>query len=72
MARAPLPDLAIEPLSSHHDRFGFTSLAEGIETEAQALWLLAHGCRIGQGYLFAEPCSYDKLLELLLTPLAAA
>ena len=54
------------------DRFGFTSLAEGIETEAQALWLLAHGCRIGQGYLFAEPCSYDKLLELLLTPLAAA
>lgn len=53
------------------DRFGFTTLAEGIETEGQAAWLLAHGCRVGQGYLFAKPCPYDELLHLLVSPHAA-
>jgi diguanylate cyclase (GGDEF)-like protein len=44
------------------DRFGFTTLAEGIETEAQAAWLLEHGCRLGQGYLIARPGPYADLL----------
>jgi diguanylate cyclase (GGDEF)-like protein len=44
------------------DRFGFTTLAEGIETEAQAAWLLQHGCRFGQGYLIARPGPFDELL----------
>jgi EAL domain-containing protein (putative c-di-GMP-specific phosphodiesterase class I) len=47
------------------DRFGFATLAEGIETEAQALWLLDHGCRFGQGYLISEPHSFDVLLQRL-------
>jgi diguanylate cyclase (GGDEF)-like protein len=38
--------------------FGFASLAEGIEREDQAAWLLAHGCRFGQGYLVSEPVTY--------------
>jgi diguanylate cyclase (GGDEF)-like protein len=45
------------------DRFGFTTLAEGIETEAQAAWLLEHGCRLGQGYLIARPGPWDDLLR---------
>ncbi len=45
------------------DRFGFVTLAEGIETEAQADWLLQHGCRLGQGYLIARPASFDELLK---------
>ncbi len=45
------------------DRFGFTTLAEGIETEPQAAWLLAHGCRLGQGYLVARPASFETLLS---------
>jgi diguanylate cyclase (GGDEF)-like protein len=44
------------------DRFAFKTLAEGIETEAQAAWLLAHGCRLGQGYLVARPAPFDELL----------
>jgi diguanylate cyclase (GGDEF)-like protein len=44
------------------DRFGFTTLAEGIETEAQATWLLEHGCRLGQGYLVARPGPFADLL----------
>jgi diguanylate cyclase (GGDEF)-like protein len=44
------------------DRFGFATIAEGIENEAQADWLLAHGCRFGQGYLVAKPGSFAELL----------
>jgi diguanylate cyclase (GGDEF)-like protein len=45
------------------DRFGFATLAEGIETEEQAAWLLDHGCRYGQGFLVARPASLDQLLS---------
>lgn len=30
-------------------------VAEGVETEEQMNWLLAHGCHIGQGYFFSPP-----------------
>lgn len=50
------------------DRFDFVTLAEGIETEGQASWLLEHGCRFGQGYLIARPESFKVLLELLAVP----
>ncbi len=48
------------------DRFGFLTLAEGIETEAQATWLLDHGCRLGQGYLMARPAPFEELLRRLV------
>jgi diguanylate cyclase (GGDEF)-like protein len=47
------------------DKFDIITLAEGIETEAQASWLREHGCRIGQGYLFAKPDSLAALSERL-------
>jgi diguanylate cyclase (GGDEF)-like protein len=46
-------------------RFGFATLAEGIETEAQASWLLQHGCRFGQGYLISKPRPFGELLDRL-------
>jgi EAL domain-containing protein (putative c-di-GMP-specific phosphodiesterase class I) len=49
------------------DRFGFTSLAEGIETEEQVSWLIRHGCRFGQGYLMARPRPFHELLHRLAT-----
>ena len=30
-------------------------VAEGVETEAQLVWLEAHGCRFAQGYLIGRP-----------------
>jgi EAL domain-containing protein (putative c-di-GMP-specific phosphodiesterase class I) len=30
-------------------------IAEGVETEAQRDWLVGHGCRAFQGYLFGRP-----------------
>jgi diguanylate cyclase (GGDEF)-like protein len=45
------------------DRFGFATLAEGIETEEQAAWLAEKGCRFGQGYLVAKPGTLEDLLQ---------
>ncbi|MDZ7854318.1 MAG: EAL domain-containing protein [Halomonas sp.] len=36
-------------------------IAEGVETEAQQAWLMAHGCRAFQGYLFGWPMPVDEL-----------
>jgi diguanylate cyclase (GGDEF)-like protein len=46
-------------------QMSLVSVGEGIETEEQAAWLSAHGCMIGQGYLFSKPVDRDRLLELL-------
>ena len=37
-------------------------IAEGIETEEQAVWLREHGCLLGQGYLFSRPVTADAFL----------
>ncbi len=41
--------------------FGFTVVAEGIETELQRDALLAKGCYIGQGFFYAKPMELDEL-----------
>ncbi len=45
-------------------RLHLITLAEGIETDAQCAWLLAHGCTYGQGYLIARPLAIDALQTL--------
>lgn len=40
---------------------GLDVVAEGIETHGQREALLALGCRLGQGYLFARPAPADQL-----------
>jgi diguanylate cyclase (GGDEF)-like protein len=46
------------------NRLHLITLAEGIETDEQCAWLLAHGCGYGQGYLIARPLGIDALLSL--------
>lgn len=46
-------------------RFNFISLAEGIETEAQAHWLRTSGCIMGQGYLVARPLPLPELAKVM-------
>ncbi|TVQ68719.1 MAG: EAL domain-containing protein [Chromatiaceae bacterium] len=38
------------------------SVAEGVETQAQADWLRERGCRLGQGYLYAPAMSPDEFV----------
>ena len=44
---------------------GMTSVAEGIEQEAQVGILQSLGCDFGQGYFFSRPVPGDKLLEVM-------
>jgi diguanylate cyclase (GGDEF)-like protein len=63
--------------TSHHHRvlieatvkvaqsLGMSTVAEGIETEAQAAAVRAQQCAKGQGYLFSRPLASSALLEWL-------
>lgn len=46
---------------------GLTTVAEGVETSAQAEWLRAQGCSLGQGYLFARPLTAQDAGALCTT-----
>jgi len=41
------------------------TVAEGVETAEQKVWLQAHGCRIGQGYWFSRPLETDAFERLI-------
>ena len=45
---------------------GLGTVAEGIETDAQRVTVLAHGCSVGQGYLFARPQPASAIRERFL------
>ena len=46
-----------------------TSVAEGVETAAQAAHLLGVGCRLGQGYHFSRPVPAERISRLTGHPL---
>jgi diguanylate cyclase len=47
-------------------RLGITTIAEGIERPGQLSSLLALGCDLGQGYLFAKPMEAKRVRALVL------
>lgn len=44
---------------------GLNVIAEGVETDAQRLFLQRHGCPNCQGYLFSKPVAYEAFAVLL-------
>lgn len=52
-------------------RLGLDSVAEGVETMAQRDYLIRHGVRYLQGFLYARPMPLANLLETLAHPPAA-
>ncbi|HEX3466055.1 MAG TPA: EAL domain-containing protein [Candidatus Elarobacter sp.] len=51
-------DVAIvEAVTSIAERYGFSTVAEGVETMEQVAFLASIGCTYGQGYLYAAPMS---------------
>jgi EAL domain-containing protein (putative c-di-GMP-specific phosphodiesterase class I) len=47
------------------DTLGFTTVAEGVETELQRSCLVGLGCTRAQGYLFAQPSAAPEAEALL-------
>jgi len=47
---------------------GLEVIAEGVETTAQRDILLAQGCRLFQGYLYARPQALAELVDLVKVP----
>jgi EAL domain-containing protein (putative c-di-GMP-specific phosphodiesterase class I) len=47
------------------ERLGIKTIAEGVETEAQAAALRVLGCDIAQGFLFARPMPHDEFVDRL-------
>ena len=50
---------------------GLKTVAEGVETIAQAHFFRDHGCRLAQGYFFSEPLSADQLAAFFAETLEA-
>ena len=42
---------------------GYSLIAEGVENQAQADHLLALGCAMGQGYLYAKPMPIEEFID---------
>jgi diguanylate cyclase (GGDEF)-like protein/PAS domain S-box-containing protein len=53
-------------------RLGMRVVAEGVETAAQARYLLAQGCDMAQGYLFGESVPRDQVPAALRRALAVS
>jgi diguanylate cyclase (GGDEF)-like protein/PAS domain S-box-containing protein len=47
------------------DALGMDTVAEGVETRVQALFLAAQGCRLAQGRWFGDPVPAAELLDAL-------
>ena len=44
-------------------RLGVKSVAEGVETVDQVVWLRQAGCQIMQGFLYAKPMTVSQLIQ---------
>ncbi|KGJ73392.1 hypothetical protein GY21_11595 [Cryobacterium roopkundense] len=58
-ADAPIADLAIRLGTA----MSLGIIAEGVETREQADWLIARGCFLAQGYLYARPLPLDDFVR---------
>jgi diguanylate cyclase (GGDEF)-like protein/PAS domain S-box-containing protein len=57
----PSDDAIARAIIAMGDGLGLNVIAEGVETEQQADFLLREGCREAQGYLFGRPMSVTDL-----------
>lgn len=62
----------LEVIQAMAEALELHTTAEGVETDAQRLWLQRQGFHWGQGYLLAKPMPLQDTLNLLLTHQSSA
>jgi diguanylate cyclase (GGDEF)-like protein len=53
----------LELMISLAQRLGIKSVAEGVETVDQVVWLRNAGCQMMQGYMYAKPMNLSQLIQ---------
>ena len=61
----------IETIIGMAKNLGLSIVAEGIETEAQAEFLLERGCHTAQGFYYSKPLPVEDCGQLLKQQLAS-
>ena len=62
----PTGEVIVAALIDIARKLGMRTVAEGVETEAQAKRLHELGCTLGQGFWFYRPASFQETTERLL------
>jgi EAL domain-containing protein (putative c-di-GMP-specific phosphodiesterase class I) len=62
---SPVSAAIIQAIVALAKALGLKTTAEGVETEAQRLFLRVAGCELLQGYLFSRPIPPDAMAEML-------
>lgn len=53
----------VESILALANRLGLKTVAEGVETREQSLWLKEAGCTLIQGYYYARPMARERLID---------
>jgi EAL domain-containing protein (putative c-di-GMP-specific phosphodiesterase class I) len=59
----PVSAKIVDAVISLSRSMGVQTVAEGVETEADAQALVQLGCGLAQGYLFGRPLPADQVME---------
>lgn len=65
---APEHDEMVRAIISLHNILPMNIIAEGVENNAQRVFLEERGCNFAQGYLFSKPLPSNQFLEYLKSP----
>ncbi len=61
----PDDTVIVQTIIAMGNKLGMEVIAEGVETEAQRIFLEQHDCNLFQGYLFSRPVPLDQFEALL-------
>jgi EAL domain-containing protein (putative c-di-GMP-specific phosphodiesterase class I) len=61
----PQQEIVIKIIIDLAKKLSLKILGEGVETQAQADFLVKNSCDYGQGYFYSKPCSAQDINRLL-------